>query len=458
MKAAHKLALVTAMGVILAGCDDDTVSVVEVEKPVVVTETQVETVETDVVVTETQIQIVEKPVIVQVPAGAAKDIQIGTRPYFLVDDMDDSELKTALQQCSEGPFYTTDFSIGHRGAPMQYPEHTKESYEAASRMGAGILECDVTFTQDQELVCRHAQCDLHTTTNILETELAAKCSVPFTPADPENGVAAQVQCCTSDITLAEFKTLKGKMDAANPMGTTVEEYMDGTAGWRTDLYATRGTLMTHAESIELFKSLGAKMTPELKSPQVTMPFNGFSQQDYAQKLVDEYKAANVPAEDVYAQSFNVEDVLYWIANESEFGNQAVYLDGRYSVPEFDHTNPATWSPSMEELVADGVKILAPPTWMLVAEGDNGEIVMSDYAKAAKAAGLDIITWTLERSGPLTTGGGWYYQTIGNITNNDGDQFELMHVLAKEVGVLGIFSDWPGTTTYYASCMGMPASI
>jgi glycerophosphoryl diester phosphodiesterase len=38
-------------------------------------------------------------------------------------------------------------------------------------MGAGILECDVTFTRDRELVCRHAQCDLHTTTNILDTPL-----------------------------------------------------------------------------------------------------------------------------------------------------------------------------------------------------------------------------------------------------------------------------------------------
>ena len=34
-------------------------------------------------------------------------------------------------------------------------------------MGAGIIECDVTFTKDRELVCRHSQCDLHTTTNIL---------------------------------------------------------------------------------------------------------------------------------------------------------------------------------------------------------------------------------------------------------------------------------------------------
>ena len=58
-------------------------------------------------------------------------------------------------------------------------------------------------------------------------------------------------CCTSDITLDEFKSLCGKMDASNPAATTVEAFMGGTADFRTDLYATCGTVMTHAESIEL---------------------------------------------------------------------------------------------------------------------------------------------------------------------------------------------------------------
>ena len=34
------------------------------------------------------------------------------------------------------------------------------------------------------------------------------------------------------------------------------------------------------------------------------------------------------------------------------------------------------------------------------------------------------------------------------------QLELIDVLAQDVGVLGVFSDWPATTTYYASCMGL----
>ena len=218
-------------------------------------------------------------------------VQLGPRPFHLVDQMADGPLKQKLAQCT-GPFRRSDFSIGHRGAPLQFPEHTRESYVAAARMGAGVLECDVTFTKDRELVCRHAQCDLHTTTNILAIpELAAKCSQQFSPADPASGKKASSKCCTSDLTLAEFRRLRGKMDAANADATTVEQYMDGTARWRTDLYAANGTLLTHKESIELFRALGTKFTPELKAPEVPMPFGG----DYTQ---EKYAVLDVLARDV----------------------------------------------------------------------------------------------------------------------------------------------------------------
>ena len=113
------------------------------------------------------------------------------------------------------------------------------------------------------------------------------------------------------------------MDAANRAAKSLEEYMDGTANWRTDLFATSGRLMTHVESIELFKSLGVKFTPELKSPSVQMPFDGdYTQEAYAQQLIDEYKQAGVDPANVFAQSFNLDDVLYWIKNEPEFGSDA----------------------------------------------------------------------------------------------------------------------------------------
>lgn len=393
------------------------------------------------------------------PEKGKLKVQLGPRPFFLVDDMDEGSLKNKLLSCRKGPFKKSDFSIGHRGAPLQFPEHTRESYLAAARMGAGVLECDVTFTQDQELVCRHSQCDLHTTTNILAIpELAEKCSIPFTPAeiDPVSGEVLQpaaARCCASDITLAEFRMLSGKMDASNPNATTVEEYLGGTADWRTDLYVSRGTLMTHKESIELFKQLGVKMTPELKEASVPMPFQGsFSQQDYAQKVINEYREAGVKPARVYPQSFNLDDILYWIQNEPAFGKQAVYLDGRYETAEFDHTNPATWEPDMEALVVQGVRIIAPPIPILLTIDKNNRIAPSVYAKAAREAGLDIITWTLERSGPLSNGGGFYYETVNQAINSDGDVYEVLDVLARQVGIIGIFSDWPATVTYYANCM------
>jgi len=137
-------------------------------------------------------------------------VQLGPRPFFLVNEMEDGRLKRQLQKCTAGPFKKSDFSIGHRGAALQFPEHTRESYEAGARMGAGILECDVTFTKDKQLVCRHAQNDLHTTTDILVTPLASSCIKPFTPAVlGANGqiiTPASAECRTSELTLAEFKT------------------------------------------------------------------------------------------------------------------------------------------------------------------------------------------------------------------------------------------------------------
>jgi len=386
------------------------------------------------------------------PAYLQNQAQLGPRPFYLVDDMDDGLLKAALQQCRRGPFYKTNFSIAHRGAPLQFPEHTRESYVAAARMGAGMVECDVTFTSDRELVCRHSQCDLHTTTDILaRAELAGKCRQPFTPANPATGAPASAMCCTSDITLAEFKSLCGKMDASDPAATSVGQYLKGTAAWRTDLYASCGTLLSHRESIDLFKRLGVRMIPELKAPGVPMPFQGdYTREQYAQQLIDEYRAAGVKPESVFVQSFSLDDLKYWIEHEPQFADQAVYLDARVEFP----AGYAAAVAGMEELAAQGVKIVAPPMFALLALDADNRIVPSEYAVAARKAGLGIIAWTLERSGPLDAGGDSYYRTVTDAINNDGDMLTALHVLASDVGVMGVFSDWPATVTYYANCLGL----
>ena len=394
-----------------------------------------------------------------------RNIQVGPRPFYLVDKMSPGPLKRKLEQCSEGPFKKTDFSFGHRGGgTLQFPEHTKESHEAGARMGAGIQECDVTFTKDRQLVCRHDQCDLHTTTNILLTPLADRCTQPFSPAQFDASgkliKAATALCCTSDLTVDEFRSLKGKMDASNPAARTVQEFQGGTPNWRTDLHSTGATLLTHKESIDLLEKLGSKYTPELKGPnraaklQVEAVFG--SQSAYAQAMIDDYKAAGISPRKVFAQSFNQDDILYWIRNDPEFGRQAVFLDDA-NVPS-ELPNAA----ALRGYASQGIRIVAPPMWALLAV-DNGKIVPSQYAKDAKAAGLDIITWTLERSGRIveevlptrgTASPSFYFQTTLDALHNDGDLMTTLDVLAKQVGILGIFSDWAGTVSYYASCMGL----
>jgi glycerophosphoryl diester phosphodiesterase len=382
-------------------------------------------------------------------------VQLGPRPFYLVQGMEDGKLKDRLLQCQNGPFYRTDFSIGHRGAAMQFPEHSDVAYRAGARMGAGIVECDVTFTGDGELVCRHSECDLHTTTNIVATELNNKCTVPWTgPA----GAAPSPKCCTSDLTLAEFKSLKPKMDASVPAATTPQGYLGGTANWRTDVYTGHAQVMSFKESIALNETLGVKHTPELKSAENQDRVNRIfgSQEGYAQKFIDTLKEAGVNPKDVFAQSFNKADVLYWIQNEPAFGRQAVYLDS--IDPTVSPPIPRLSFAELKALKKQGVRIIAPPMWALLAVDSNGAVVPSDYATDIRKAGLDIIAWTFERS-DLRQGAsqaGWYYMfdPEGKAIRTDSDMYKALDVLARKVRILGIFSDWPATVTYYANCMGL----
>jgi glycerophosphoryl diester phosphodiesterase len=171
-------------------------------------------------------------------------------------------------------------------------------------------------------------------------------------------------------------------------------------------------------------------------------------------MLDAYKQAGIPPSDVFAQSFNLADILYWVKTEPAFAAQAVYLEERYEKQGLDPNKPETWEPSMAELKASGVKILAPPIWVMLTLDADGKIVRSAYAKAAKEAGLDLIGWSLERDGPLSKGGGFYHSSVKPAIDRDGDTLTVLDVLAKQVGVRAMFSDWPATTTFYANCVRM----
>jgi glycerophosphoryl diester phosphodiesterase len=394
-------------------------------------------------------------------SAVSRPVHLGARPFRLIDGLRPSALKTRLQACasSSSPHLRSPkpsaFSVSHRGAPLMYPEHTEEGYRAAAAMGAAVFECDVVFTADLELVCRHKQCDLHRTTNVLATPLASRCSLPFTSASADGSTPANARCCTSDITLAEFRTLRGRMDSFNTAARTPEQTFLDVPKWRGNALAgdALGTLVTHAESIALFKSFGGSFVPELKTPCVPMPFRGLTTKVLAERLLADYTAAGVNLARVRPQSKNIDHVRHWLS----LGTAAtpVLLDERYSNADVAASTQETFEPAMREFTAMGLRIIAPPTWVLVQSSPDGRIVPTPYVAAARAAGLDILTWTLERSGPLSIGNDeYYYQSTRDISYGDSFALEILHVLAQDVRVLGVFSDWPATVSMYAACFGL----
>ena len=55
---------------------------------------------------------------------------------------------------------------------------------------------------------------------------------------------------------------------------------------------------------------------------------------------------------------------------------------------------------------------------------------------------------------LAGGGGWYFQSVSDVVDGDEDYLTVLDALAKDVGVTGVFSDWPATVTFYANCMDL----
>ncbi|KAK2626433.1 hypothetical protein QTJ16_003608 [Diplocarpon rosae] len=393
----------------------------------------------------------------QDPVVPEYKVSYDPRPFYLINNMTESPLKKKLQSCENDAWSVTGFSIGHRGGgTLQFPEGTVESVMAGAKMGAGIFECDVVFTADRGLVCRHSTCDLHTSTDILlRPELAAKCTIPFRPA--KGYLPAEALCCTSDITIDEFTSLCGKPNGFNRWASNVHDYLRATPSWGTDLYATCGTLMTLDSFITLVDSLPGhrNFTPELKTPDssIVMPFNGYTQEQYARDMLEKFIERGISPDRVWPQSFLLADIEQWITEYPDFAKQAVFLDEDGDMPEGMEEDIAR----LQSLKDKGINIIAPPFGYLLSIADDHQtIIPSDYAIRAKEVGLDIIAWTYEGSGPLATvkkREEYYFSFIEDAVHTDGQIYEILDVLARQVGIKALFSDWSSTVSYYANCFG-----
>jgi glycerophosphoryl diester phosphodiesterase len=191
-----------------------------------------------------------------------------------------------------------------------------------------------------------------------------------------------------------------------------------------------------------------------------MPFNGYTQEQYARDMLNMFVDKGIDPNRVWPQSFLPADIYQWLEEYPDtFGPQAVYLDEDGDTPETFVTAVAR----LPALKAKGVNIIAPPfNYLITVGGENNDtLIPSAYATAAKAAGLSIISWSFERSGPLAdvyANENYYFSTFASAISYDGQAFDVLNVLANEIGIIGMFSDWSSTVGYFANCFGIKGPI
>ena len=170
-------------------------------------------------------------------------------------------------------------------------------------------------------------------------------------------------------------------------------------------------------------------------------------------MIDEFKRAGVNPKDVWAAVVQSRRRLHWVRNEPRFGKQAVYLDD---------VDPGAGIPrltvaELQRLAQHGVRIFAPPIPALLAVDEQRQAGAVAVRDDIKAAGLDIITSSFERADlrrGAAFGGSSGLRPEGSRGEEGQRHVPALDALAQDVGVIGVFSDWPATVSYYASCIGL----
>jgi len=182
--------------------------------------------------------------------------------------------------------------IGHRGASGYLPEHTLESYKRAVELGADFIEPDVVATKDGELVVRHEPNITATTDVSSRPEFASRKTTRMVDGIAETG------WFTTDLTLAEIKTLRAKQPMAERDQSHNGKYAIPTLREVLDL--------ARSESARTGRTIG--VYPETKHPTYHVTA-GLALEDRLLKLLAEYgyTSKNSP---VIVQSFEVGNLKY----------------------------------------------------------------------------------------------------------------------------------------------------
>jgi len=307
--------------------------------------------------------------------------------------------------------------IAHRGASGYLPEHTLAAKAMAYAQGADYIEQDLVMTKDDQLVVLHDR-HLDTVTDVAKI---------YPDRSRDDG-----RFYVIDFTLDEIRRL-----------SVVErfEMKDGVAApvfdGRFPLGKSSFRVHTFAEEIELIQGLNVStgqsigLYPEIKSPE----FHRDEGKDIASAVLDELQQYGYEqkTDKVFLQCFDpyeLQRIYGELMPEREMAVRLVQL--------------ISSSAQYESLLnADGMQRIAAfadgigPSMLLLLREDSTQAKLrpSGLVELAHAAGLQVHPYTFRRE-------------ADKIPPFAKDYEDLLRIFFDEVGVDGVFTDFPDLTVRF----------
>ncbi|MCZ8043719.1 MAG: glycerophosphodiester phosphodiesterase [Beijerinckiaceae bacterium] len=355
------------------------------------------------------------------------------------------------QTAAPAPTGQKPLVVGHRGASGYLPEHTLEAYRLAIAQGADFIEPDLVATKDGVLIARHEPMLGGTTDVAGRPEFASRKTTRRV-----DGVET-TDWFAGDFTLAEIRTLRAKQAFADRDPSHNGKYQIPTFQEVIDL--------AKAESARLGRSVG--VYPETKHP-IFHAAIGLPLED---RLLDALKAAGwtEKSSPVIIQSFETANLKYLrgktqvrlfqlvdaddvdkdggivlaapfdkpydfvITGDKRTFKDLVTAEGLKEIATYAD-GVAPWKPYLmagkQVIGADG-KPLDLNKDGVIDERDRVLLPPSDVVKNARAAGLQVHSWTFRNEAK---------RLASDFKGDPAAEYKAFFAL----GIDGLFSDFPDT--------------
>tara|TARA_R110002096_G_scaffold433632_1_gene652773 strand:- start:9654 stop:10703 length:1050 start_codon:yes stop_codon:yes gene_type:complete len=307
--------------------------------------------------------------------------------------------------------------IAHRGASGYLPEHTIAAKAMAFAQGADFIEQDLVMTRDDELVVLHDHY-LDTVTNV---------STVFPHRAREDG-----RYYVIDFTLDEIRQLlvteRFELRSGEPSAVFPARFPLNRATFRVH---------TFAEEIELILGLNRStgravgLYPEIKSP----AFHREAGKDISAAVLDVLASYGFrdKQDPVFLQCFDPHELLRIHRELLPARNMQLPLVQLIGTsPQFA---PLLTAEGIQHISQYAVAI-GPSMHLLVDKNSvAGKPQLTGLATAAKAAGLKMHPYTFRREAE-------------QIPSYAGNLQELLDIFFNQVGVDGVFTDFPDLAVQY----------